>query len=67
MIHEVGEWVFRGAADLRQWGRAGQAVGRIWVNVSARQLASADLVARPMPASDRAPRLAGNWQPPSEI
>jgi diguanylate cyclase (GGDEF)-like protein len=47
MIHEVGEWVFRrAAADLRRWREAGQAVGRVWVNVSARQLATDDLVAR---------------------
>ncbi|HKJ87260.1 MAG TPA: EAL domain-containing protein, partial [Gammaproteobacteria bacterium] len=47
MIHGVGEWVFRQAlADLRRWDAAGMDAGRVWVNVSARQLGSEDLVPR---------------------
>lgn len=47
LIHAVGEWVFRqAAADLRAWDAAGATVGRIWINVAARQLASPDLVER---------------------
>ena len=45
MIQDVGAWVFRQAlADLRRWEAAGIPVGRIWINVAARQLADGNLL-----------------------
>lgn len=46
-IHTVGEWIFQqAAADLEHWDQAGVDPGPIWINVSAHQLASNDLVER---------------------
>lgn len=45
MIQAVGEWAFRQAmADLRQWKATNAPVGRIWINVAARQLAGRNLL-----------------------
>ncbi|MFA9460330.1 putative bifunctional diguanylate cyclase/phosphodiesterase [Thiohalorhabdus sp. Cl-TMA] len=45
LIHSVGEWVLHQVCtDLREWDRAGVGVDRVWVNVSAQQLVSGDLV-----------------------
>ena len=47
LIQPVGDWIFRqAAADVARWDAAGLATHRIWVNVSARQLASPDLAGR---------------------
>jgi predicted signal transduction protein with EAL and GGDEF domain len=44
LIVEIGEWVLRAAChQIRQWDAAGLALGRVAVNLSARQLQQEDL------------------------
>lgn len=47
LIQPVGDWIFRQArADIECWRRADLCPGRVWINISARQLASPDFVER---------------------
>lgn len=46
-IQSVGNWIFhQAAADLEHWHEIGLSPHRIWINMSARQLSSPDLVDR---------------------